>query len=59
MLDEIGFKLFKEGFYDIRLSQGFAKQPDGLGIGNALIQIQPQEPHEGQPVTDLRFGVII
>jgi len=43
----------------MRLGQGFAKQPDRFGIWNALIQIQPQESHEGQPGTDLIFGLVI
>ena len=59
MLGQVGFKLVKQGFDDLRLRQGFTKQPDGLGIGNALIQIEPQEPHEGQSIADLIFGLVI
>ncbi len=39
--------------------EAFAKQPDGLGIRNPLIQIEPHEPHEGQPVVNLIFGLVI
>ena len=59
MLGQIGFKLRKERLHDLGLGEGFAKQPDGLGIGDALIQIEPQEPHEGQAITDLILRLII
>jgi len=56
---QVGFKLHKEGLHDLGLSKGFAKQPNSLGSRNALIQIKPQEPHEGQAVVDLKRGLII
>ena len=59
MFGQIGFKLRKEGLDDLGLSEGFAKQPDRLGIGDALSQIEPQEPHEGQTVTDLVLSLLI
>ena len=59
MLGQIGFKLHKESLHDLGLSEGFAKQPDSFGIGDALIQIESQKPHEGQTVTDLIFSLII
>ena len=43
MLGQIGFKLRKERLHDLSLSEGFAKQPDGLGIGDAVIQSQAPE----------------
>ncbi|GJL70758.1 MAG: hypothetical protein NPIRA06_33930 [Nitrospirales bacterium] len=45
MLDYISFKLPKDTLLDV--VEGFAKQPDGFGIGDALSQIEPQQPHEG------------
>ena len=59
MLGQIGCKLRKESLHDLGLGEGFAKQPDSLGIGDAVIQVKPQEPHEGQPVANLIFGLII
>ncbi len=41
MLGQIGFKLPKERLHDLGLGEGFAKQPDRLGIGDALIQGKP------------------
>lgn len=41
------------------MSEGFAKQPARLGIRDALRQIESQESHEGQTVTNLVLGLII
>ena len=59
MLRQIRIKLREERLDDPGLSQCLPKEPDGLGIGNPLMQIEPQEPHEREPVPDLIFHLLI
>jgi hypothetical protein len=51
--------LRKESLRNLRLSKGVAKHSDGLGIGDALIEVKPQKSHEGQTGANLRLGLII
>jgi hypothetical protein len=47
ILSKIGIELIKEGFYQVRLAEIFAKKPDGLGVGYTVIEGQIQKTHEG------------
>ncbi len=37
----------------------FAKQPDGLGVGNGVMQFEPEKTHEGEAVADLKLGLVV
>ena len=45
--------------HDIRLDKIVPEEPDGLGIGNAVFQVEPQEPHETPAVIDPELGLIV
>ena len=51
------FQIVQEGLHDLSLGQRFPKEPDRFGIGEAVMKIQPQEPHERQAVSDLILGL--
>lgn len=36
-----------------------AKQPDRLGIRHLVAEPQPEKAHEGQPVLNLEFGLVV
>ncbi len=55
----IRLKLGKEGLHDLGGSEGFAKQQYGVGIRDALIQTEPQETHEGPPISNLILDLLI
>ena len=40
-------------------NRGKLKEPDGFGNRDALIEIEPLEPREREPVADLLLGLII
>ena len=41
------------------LGEVLAEQPYRLGIGNPVAKTEAKEPHEGKPVLDLEFGLVI
>ncbi len=55
MRGQIRIKLGEARLYDSGLSQRLTKQPDGFGIGKALMQIEPSKPHACEAVADLIF----
>ncbi len=41
LICQIGVKFGEELLDDLRLSQGLEEHPNGFGIGNSLMQIEP------------------
>jgi hypothetical protein len=42
-----------------RLGQLLAIEPDGLGVRDRIVQRQPQEAHEREPIADLVLGLVV
>jgi len=42
-----------------RLRQSLAIEPHRLGVGHPVPETQPEKPHEGQPVANLIFDLVI
>ncbi len=41
------------------LGELFAKQPDGLGVGNGVMRFEPEKTHEREAVADLKLGRVV
>jgi len=54
-----GIKSLKQLFNQSCLGQLFPKQPDRLGIGYSVVQMQSQKPHKGNPIHDLVFNPLV
>lgn len=55
---QIGVHLCEARLNDPGVGQCLTKQPEGLRIGHALMQIESEEPHEREPVPDLRVPLL-
>jgi hypothetical protein len=52
-------KQIEELFHRARLSQRLAIEPQSLGVGNRILQLQTKKAHEGEAITKLVFRLII
>jgi len=59
LLGQIGVKLHEEFLKHPPLHQGLPEESDGVRIGNALTEIEVEEPHEGEPVADVILRSVI
>ena len=44
---------------NIGFGESVAEGPDSLGIGDAVVNVHPQETHEGDAVVDLEFSLVV
>src|ERR671910_290474 len=42
-----------------RLGQRLTEGPERVGVRNGIAQAEPQEPHPGQPVTQIELGALV
>ena len=46
-------------FHRARLGQRLAIEPQSLGVGNRILQLQTEKAHEGEAITKLVFRLIV
>src|SRR4030081_1863011 len=52
-------KQIEQLFHRARLSQRLAIEPQSVGVGNRILQLQTKKAHEGEAITKLVFRLII